>query len=165
MLENGEWIAENPSSSVAGFHLSSLYSPVGWLGWSEIAEKWVKIGNDTSLRKEFINTILGEVWQERGEAPDWKRLYDRREDYKYGTAPKGVLIIVVGVDVQKDRLEPSVWGFGRRGRESWLLDREVFEGDPNQPEVWNKLSEFLERTYETETGYRMPIQLMAIDSG
>ena len=28
----------------------------------------------------FRNTILGETWVETGEAPDWRRLYDRREE-------------------------------------------------------------------------------------
>jgi phage terminase large subunit GpA-like protein len=37
----------------------------------------------------FCNTVLAETWAGRGDAPDWQRLYDRREDYPIGTVPEG----------------------------------------------------------------------------
>ena len=81
MLEAGEWRATATSAdpSTIGFHLSALYSPVGWLSWERIARAWEAAqGSDEAIRA-FRNTILGETWVETGEAPDWRRLYDRRE--------------------------------------------------------------------------------------
>ena len=78
------------------------------------------------------NTVLGETWQERGEAPDWQRLYERREDWQLGAAPEGVLILTAGADVQRDRIEIDVWGWGR-SLESWLVDHVVLEGDTARP--------------------------------
>src|SRR5512134_2438207 len=95
------------------FHLSSLYSPVGWLSWERIAREWEASQSSDEARRSFINTVLGETWVETGEAPDWQRLHDRREDFGLGTVPIGGLILTAGADVQKDRIEVSVWAWGR----------------------------------------------------
>ena len=115
MLAAGEWratgVAADPST--IGFHLSALYSPVGWLSWEQIARSWEAArGNDEAIRA-FRNTILGETWIETGEAPDWQRLYDRRERWAPGTVPKGGLFLTAGADIQKDRIEVDVWAWGR----------------------------------------------------
>ena len=131
MLEGGEWRATATSAdpSTIGFHLSALYSPAGWLSWERIARAWEAAqGSDEAIRA-FRNTILGETWVETGEAPDWRRLYDRRETWPAGTVPAGGLILTAGADVQKDRIEVDVWAWGR-GLESWLVDHLVIDGGP-----------------------------------
>ena len=78
-----------PIPSTIGFHLSALYSPVGWLSWERIARAWEAAqGSDEAIRA-FRNTILGETWVETGEAPDWRRLYDRRETLARGHGAEG----------------------------------------------------------------------------
>ncbi len=72
MLAGGEWraTAEGTDPAVIGFHISGLYSPIGWLSWETIARDWEAAqGNDADL-KAFKNGKLGETWQEQGEAPD-----------------------------------------------------------------------------------------------
>lgn len=147
-----------------GFHINGLYSPLGWLSWEEIARRWEQAqGNDAAL-KTIKNTVLGETWQERGEAPDWQRLYDRREDWKLGSAPEGVLILTAGADVQRDRIEIDIWGWGRN-LESWLVDHVVLDGDTARPEIWASLSDFLRRTWPHASGVPMALARLAIDSG
>ena len=46
-----------------------------------------RAGGDETM-KTFVNTSLGETWVETGEAPDWQRLYDRREVWKPGNASR-----------------------------------------------------------------------------
>ena len=92
-------------------------------------------GNDAAL-KTMKKTVFGETWQERGEAPDWQRLYERREDGALGAVPEGALVLTAGADVQRDRIEIDVWGWGR-GLRSWLVDHIVLEGDVARPEVWD----------------------------
>ena len=87
-------------------------------------------GSDEAI-KAFRNTILGETWIETGEAPDWQRLYDRRERWKSGTVPADGLFLTAGADVQKDQIEVDVWAWGR-GLESWLVDHVVIEGGPDR---------------------------------
>src|SRR5579885_557058 len=165
MNANGEWRATATSSDpyVVGFHISGLYSPVGWLSWEQIARVWEAAqGNDAEL-KATKNTLLGETWQERGEAPDWQRLYERREG-RLGVVPRGGLILTAGADVQHDRIEVDVWAWGRR-LESWLVDHVVLEGDTSRQEVWSRLTALLDQTWKHENGARMRLARLAVDSG
>ena len=93
MLEAGEWraTAEPEDPGTVGYHLSALYSPVGWLGWDRIARAWEAAQGSDEAIKAFRNTILGETWVETGEAPDWQRLADRREAWTPGTVPAGAV--------------------------------------------------------------------------
>jgi phage terminase large subunit GpA-like protein len=166
MLEAGEWRATSVSADPAtiGFHLSALYSPVGWLSWERIARGWEAAqGSDESIRA-FRNTILGETWVETGEAPDWQRLYDRRERWASGTVPKGGLFLTAGADVQKDRIEVDVWAWGR-GLESWLVDHVVIDGGPEHARSWDGLAALLGRTWLHARGAQLQIARLAIDTG
>ena len=114
--------------------------------------------------KTFKNTELGETWVEEGEAPDWQRLLERREDYKIGTVPSGGLLLVGAADVQKDRIEASVWAFGV-GKESWLIEHRVLMGDTARDEVWKRLREMLTETWTHESGANLPLARFALDTG
>lgn len=165
MLPRGEWRASAAGDGrTAGFHLSSLYSPVGWFGWSDAAAMFEKAQGNPMLLQVFVNTVLGETWTQMGEAPDWQRLYDRRETYRLGTVPVGGLFLTAGVDVQRDRIESQIVSWGR-GRESWLVDYVVLDGDTARPEVWRRLTELLNTTYPHERGAQLGIVGMAVDSG
>jgi phage terminase large subunit GpA-like protein len=103
--------------------------------WSEIARLWLAAQGDDRAIKTFRNTVLGETWQEPGEAPDWQRLYDRREAWPAGTVPMDGLLVTAGVDVQRDRLEASIWAWGQ-DRRSWLVEHRVLAGNPFDAAVW-----------------------------
>jgi len=166
MLAAGEWraMATSADPHTVGYHLSALYSPIGWLSWARIARAWEAAqGNDEAMRA-FRNTILGETWFETGEAPDWQRLAERREDWKPGTVPAGGLFLTAGADVQKDRIEIDVWAWGR-GLESWLVDHIVLEGGPGDPNCWQALIDLLGRTWAHESGQHLTIARLAIDTG
>ena len=170
MLEHGEWRAMVPEhgTKTAGFHLSSLYSPVGWRSWKDIAVAWEsavsKVSGSAAAIKTFKNTELGETWVEEGEAPDWQRLIERREDYRIGTVPLGGLLLVGGADVQKDRIEASVWAFGR-GKECWLVEHRVLMGDTAREAVWAQLATLLGETWTHASGAAMPLSRLALDTG
>jgi phage terminase large subunit GpA-like protein len=166
MLEAGEWraTARSVDPSTIGFHLSALYSPVGWLSWERIARAWEAAqGSDEAIRA-FRNTILGETWVETGEAPDWRRLYDRRGSWPAGAVPRGGLFLTAGADVQKDRIEVDVWAWGR-GLESWLVDHVVIDGGPEHAETWGRLAALMTRTWPHASGAQLQIARLAIDTG
>lgn len=170
MLERGEWraMAQDASPKTVGFHLSSLYSPVGWRAWRDIAAAWEAAVNKESgsaaAIKTFKNTELGETWVEEGEAPDWQRLVERREDYRIGSVPSGGLLLTAGADVQKDRIEVSVWAFGR-GKESWLVEHRVLMGDTARDTVWKALAAMLAEHWTHACGAPMPLARLALDTG
>jgi phage terminase large subunit GpA-like protein len=177
MLAGGEWrptAPENADGRNAGFHLSALYSPIGWFSWADAVRQFLKAVNQKksgSLAEliTFTNTVLAETWEERGEAPAWEILHGRREPYPQAEdgsvlLPRGVLFLTAGVDVQKDRLEVQIVGWGR-GKENWTITHFVLGGDPYQALVWTALREVLFSTFRHEGGVDLPILRMAVDSG
>jgi phage terminase large subunit GpA-like protein len=166
MLENGFWQAQNEGGDpkTAGFHLSSLYSPLGWRSWADIARGWIDAQGSDAAIKAFKNTELGETYVETGDAPDWQRLYERREDYKIGTVPRGGFFVTAGIDVQKDRIEASVWAWGRE-KESWLVEHRILVGDTSRQEVWKSLSVMVSETWTHESGCELRLARAAIDCG
>ncbi|WP_341810999.1 phage terminase large subunit family protein [Wolbachia endosymbiont (group B) of Chesias legatella] len=165
MLERGEWRPTNRvKGEKKGFHLSSLYSPVGWYSWQQAVEDFLHAKESEQLLKVWINTTLGETWVDKGEVPDWKQLFNRREFFPVGTVPRREVVLTAGVDVQKDRLEVEVVAWGR-SRENWSIDYRVFEGDTGGGEVWGKLSELLNHHFIGENGLEYMISMMAVDAG
>lgn len=163
LLAQGKWVSHHPGATTRGYHLSALYSPLGWFSWQQAVTMWEKAkGNPIALRV-FINTVLGETWQEQGEAPDWRRLYERRESYAIGQLPNLVVVLTAGVDVQKDRLECSVVGWNRQT--AWLIDHLVLPGDPAQSVVWQDLDNLLRREWQHTNGHVLRLRLLAIDTG
>ncbi len=110
-----------------------------------------------------IDAYPGDI-DDEGEAPDWQRLYERREDYKIGTVPAGAFFVTAGVDVQKDRIEASLWAWGRE-KECWLVEHRVLEGDTSRDAVWNRLSALLGECWRHESGCDIKLSRMAIDCG
>lgn len=165
MLANGVWRATAPGDGVTrGHHLSSLYSPVGWLSWNEILRRRDGAGASPDKLQSYYNTVLGIPWADQGEVPDVDRLFERREYYVIGEVPEGGLVLTAGVDVQRDRLEVEIVAWGRN-RESWSVDYRVIEGNTMQPQVWNKLAALLDEEFPSAYGGAVRIQKLAVDSG
>lgn len=161
-ISQGEWVASEPGSRIAGFHLWAAYSTFRPLG--DLAEHWCRVQGNKEELKGFVNTRLGESWTEKGEAPDWERIYERREDYDIGTVPMGGLLLTAGVDVQHNRLECSVWAWGEN-REKWLVEHRVLDGQTNEPDVWADLSSLLDDGWAHASGALLKIERMCVDSG
>ena len=162
-----EWRATNHEHTnplKVGYHINSLYSPLGWYSWAEAARDWEKAESDATKQKTFVNTVLGETWEEEGDAPPWENLYNRRERYTINVPPVEVVFITVGVDVQKDRLELEVVGWCRNKR-SYSIDFRVLVGDTSSPKVWEELGKVVSETWTREDGAILPMRLMAVDTG
>lgn len=177
MLAGGRWIAQNPGAKggkARGFQINSLYSPLGWLAWSEVVREWItaqaaKRNGDNSKLRAFINTRLAETYEETGTGADSRALAARAEDYPLGTVPIGGLMLTMGVDTQPDRLEARVWAYGR-GEESWLVARHILYGDPNLDEgtegsPWQRLTEIRRTPVAHASGAQLLIEATCVDSG
>jgi len=112
--------------------------------------------------KTFVNTFLGETWEERGDQVDDYAISKRKESYP--AMPEEVVLLTAGVDVQDDRLEVEIVGWGA-GEESWQIDYHIIYGDPSAPRLWAQLDEILLKTYDHPTGEDMIIRATCVDSG
>ena len=153
MLAAGRWIAAYPERSTRGYHISALYAPIG-LGpsWSDLVREWHSAVKSPGTLRTFVNTHLGECWEEQGDHVEPTGLLARLEEYE--EKPKA-LARTAGVDVQKDRLEVTIIDWGH-GEEAWTMDHLIVPGDTAQPEVWLRLDE--------ELGHWAP-EVVAVDSG
>jgi phage terminase large subunit GpA-like protein len=162
MLKHGEWIAKEPKSHTAGFHISELYSV--WSTWAEMAIAFLEAKKQPEMLKTWINTSLGESWEEQGEAVEYETLLERRLNYDFTCIPEDVLILTAGVDTQKDRLELQLVGWGKN-YEAWVCDFKIFWGDPNAINVWTDLDAYLKKRFKTESERFIPISCCTVDSG
>ncbi len=161
MLSHGEWRAEAAFNGIVGFHINELYSP--WVKWSEMVASFLKAKRLPETLKVWVNTSLGETWKEATEGIDPSGLLKRKENWGR-VAPEGVIVITAGVDVQDDRLEAEVIGWGV-AQESWSLQYHVLHGDPAQSKVWEDLTNVLTQTIQTTDGRTLPVAAACVDSG
>jgi phage terminase large subunit GpA-like protein len=166
MLAAGEWLATAPGDGkTAGFHLSGLYSPLGWLSWPELVDDFLRAKGDAPLLKTFVNTRLAETWDEQtGTRIDAEGLMERVEPYQRGAVPDGVLCLTAGVDVQDNRLAVSIWGHGK-DEEAWLIEHTELWGDPTRTELWKQLDVLIEGEYPRADGKKLRVMAACVDSG
>jgi phage terminase large subunit GpA-like protein len=167
MIRRGVWrsTAQSHDGKTAGFHLNALYSPV--VEWKDLIHQWLAAQGSLERMKVFVNTNLAETWEIRGTGADLHELEARKEDYRE-MLPEGVLFLTAGVDVQDNRLECSVIGWGMDD-ERWVIDHRIFPGDPSMPDSdpaspWAALREYLEEPWEHEFGVTMHVICACIDS-
>jgi phage terminase large subunit GpA-like protein len=166
MVERGQWRADRPGDGAhRSYHIWTAYSYAANATWAHIASEFLEAKHaGVEALKTFVNTTLGETWQDRGEAPDWERLYARREDYPIGTVPAGVVVVTAGVDVQRDSLRYEVVGWAR-SKESWSIDAGILPGDTSLDATWQQLAALLERSFPGSDSSTWSIAMLAVDSG
>lgn len=166
MLAAGKWQAHNPDGLWRSYHINALYAPIG-IGenWCELAERWLLAQNDLTKLIAFINTVLGETWADRSRDIKPNVLLARVEPYGLRTVPPGCLVMTAGVDVQDDRLEIQILGWGS-GNRRWTLDYHVLPGNPSGDALWMALAEYLNgAVFENICGKQLRIEATAIDTG
>lgn len=167
MLRRGRWTPtrERDNPAHIGFHISAIYSP--WIGWGEMAVEFVAAKGDATQLQPFINTRLGEEWEERGGGLEPGLIEARKEAYR-AEVPIGVGYLLMGTDVQDDRLEYIARGWGA-GEESWLIEFGRILGDTSIPfgkagSPWNDLERIRRRAWIHESGQILRVFAMAVDT-
>lgn len=151
----------NPPLSIA-FHVWTAYSEL--TTWAHIVREFFAVKKDRSKLKAFINTTLGESWEEsEADRLDSEVLYVRREHYQ-AQVPEGVLFLSAGIDTQDDRFEIQVDGWGV-GEERWGIDYIRLYGDPSRPGIWAKLATTLRQKYRNNDGTLFNIGVACQDHG
>ncbi len=168
LLARGQWVPTRPEREdgrAYGYQIEALSCPYG-LGpsWSSLARRWEASECDTEMRRVFVNVALARTWDETQlSTVDADGLHSRAEAYA-APCPAGVLTLTAGVDVQVDRLEVSVWGWGV-GEESWLIEHRMLLGDPTTPAPWAALDAMLRERWTHQRGAELGIDASCVDSG
>ena len=136
MLLRGEWRPQNPNGRYPGFHLPQFYSLLGNSKWRSAVRKFLKfkemkkIGNVTwiDLHETWHNDVCALPWEEpEGQKANWEELFNRRENLRLEPINKNVVLITCGVDIQDDRIECQVIGFGLN-YETYVIEYKHFYG-------------------------------------
>jgi len=167
-----DWFADNPDAykdtGTKSYWLNAFSSP--WTPWSKIVLKFLDAKDDPQRLQVVYNTLLGQLWEDRGEIDDEDTMLARREDY--GTRPDGsdvelpdgVLVLTCGVDTQDNRLEYEIVGHGHYG-ETWGIRSGFIMGRPDDEITWAKLDEVIDRAYRFRSGQGLRISITFVDMG
>jgi phage terminase large subunit GpA-like protein len=162
MVAQGMYVARNPESLIPGFKITQLISPKK--NWGAIATEFLAAKKSPETLKAFMNTVLAELWEDKHEVPtDAHALWSRCEPYE-AEVPAGVTLLTAGVDVQADRLEIEIVGWGR-DEESWSIAQHVIPGDTSGTEVWDQLECLLQSEYQHASGVALRIVCCCVDTG
>lgn len=163
MVSKGRWVITNPKSKVPGFYIWSAYSPL--ISWARIAEEYWKALGDPESEKTFMTDVIGLPYEQKGEAPPWQDIKERAasSDYIAGQVPFGALILTLGMDVQGDRVEWLVKGWGQNLRR-WTIQHGVIEGHISEQRVRDALDLLMKRTWKNRFGREIAIDMAAIDA-
>lgn len=165
----GGWLAST-ASAIRGYYLNELLSTFDGSRVPVLARKYLEAkanldqGDPTDMIA-FWNSTLGLTWEYRGELPEEDSLRERAEKYLEWSCPVGGLLPLMTVDVQHDRLAITVWVMGR-GEEMWLAYWGEAYGQTvvSHTGAWIELEQLMARHVRHESGARLPIHAVAIDS-
>ncbi|MBB5414096.1 phage terminase large subunit GpA-like protein [Paraburkholderia sp. JPY171] len=164
MIAAGEWRADKPFNGHAGFHIWAGYSLFPNASWPNLVAEWLRVKDDPLARQTFINLVLGEPYEDRGERALNEAKLAARTEVWAAEVPDGVAVLTAAGDVQDDRVEVETVGWGRN-EERWSIDHEVFEGDPESDELWDRVDAYLMRQWRRADGRPFKVEAACIDSG
>lgn len=168
MLARGEWRAtcpENADPSRRSYHISGLYSPVGWKSWAKVAKQWLDAQGNPKKLQTFVNNVLAETWEVQGERVSDHELAQRAEDYGTDPLPDGVVLLTAGTDVQPNRLVTEVVGWGS-GEQTWSIDFIETFGNPDLDDIWLLHdATVLNRIYTRADGVQLRVARCCADTG
>ena len=148
-------------NGVRSFHINGFSST--FLSWKTIYREYLEAQGDPLRESVVFNTRFGLSYKLKGEYNDENQFLNRREEI-LSELPDEVKILTAGVDVQANRLEISVFGWGY-GEQAFGICHSVIRGSPTEASTWIALDNFLDREYHFANGTSLKIVRTFIDSG
>jgi phage terminase large subunit GpA-like protein len=169
MLASGKWVAESPGDGETwSYQLSALYAPLGWISWRQLATERLNAEiaaqrNDFEPTQVLHNTRWAIPYDPGTAMTTAEAMFRRASDAPLREVTGGC-ILTCAVDVQGDYLDSAVQSWGR-GLEAWVVDRQIIHGSPSSQDTWNRLDEYLQKSFYTKKGLELKIRATAIDTG
>ena len=159
MMRAGEWKPLNQRRgrprSVA-FQINSIYSP--WLTFGMVAVEFLTSKDDPETLMNFVNSWLGEPWEDKAATMDSEAVQNRRSDIPMGIVPSWAQIITAGVDVQKRGFYWTIRAWGYR-----MTSQNIAHG---WAESFEEIEAIMNKVWPDEDGdLKWQVNLCAIDSG
>lgn len=162
----GHFVASAPGGGRhPGFHVDAFISLM--MSYGDIADDWLRAeGKGEAGSKAFSNLVLALPYAMKGNAPDWKRLMERREELSQGIIPAEGLLFVAGADVQHDGIYLEVVAFAE-DRQSWVVEALFLEGATDNPNAgaWERLDEQYWRSFADVYGNERRFEALGVDAG
>jgi phage terminase large subunit GpA-like protein len=168
MMEAGHWHHRRPAvQQVKGYWANGLYAVTDG-HWAQMAQTFTNAADDPGELRTFVNLDLAETYNDPGESSDPEELRKRadKEVRDRAIVPDGVAIIIVTVDLQTaglGRLEAQAVGI-KPDERAYLIDVQVFPGDPKQDAVYEDLDAWLLRGWKHQNGAQMTPHLVFLDA-
>jgi len=161
----GKWVAHNPKALEAkrrSFRVTGFMSYSPNVTWGDIAAEFVRASKNKPSLEVFYNEVLARPFNYDHNRVQTKDMLNRVEEY-HSQVPTDVLILTAGADIQKNRIECEVIGWGVE-YESWSIEYRVFHGDTTQKSVWEAFRAFLLTTiYTNDHEETMKIYMACVD--
>ena len=162
MVLSGEWRAKFPKIvKRQGFHIWQAYSP--FVTWAETTAEFLYSTGYPDRMRVFTNTVMGELYEEKGQRLEDAPLMERREQYP-AKLPEKIEVVTVGVDVQGDRLECEIIGWAADG-ENWSLDYRVLWGNTQLLDTYSQLEYVWDLEWHRRDGALLAVDALGIDVG
>jgi phage terminase large subunit GpA-like protein len=165
-LQSGQWraTATPQEPGLVGYHVPAWLSTfvsleslvAGWLRAQQLGRQSLKT---------FVQTSLAEGWEDRDSPkPEPHALLSTREDYGAYEVPEPVVLLTMGVDVQRSRVEALILGWSEDG-DRYVIDHEVLYRPPSDDVFEDLFSSIAASRFTHPLGYRLHVAGVAIDSG
>jgi phage terminase large subunit GpA-like protein len=156
MLRAGQWQSEKKiGTRKTAFHLNAIYSP--WVRFGDVAYEFVKSKDFPELLMNFVNSWLGEPWENTEVKLNSEKVLQRQSGYEEGVVPDETVLITGGVDVQKDHFYYTIRAWGT-SMTSWNIGHGIAD-------TWDQIEYVMNLTYQDSNGNPYQINLCAVDSG
>jgi len=144
------------------YALWSAYSPME--SWGDIWQRGETARGDPTKEKVFSQQDRGEAYEMTTDTPDWEKLLAVRKPWPRGTVPWPAAVLTGFIDVQGNRFEWGLWGWGP-GFQGWLIDRGIISHDYKSDEAWAAIDALTARKWPTESGQQVEVMRWGMDTG
>lgn len=157
MLKNGKWIAEKKGKNkrTVAFHINAIYSP--WVRFGDVAREFVKSHQYPELLMNFVNSWLGEPWEETTARLESDKVLSRMTEVDEMVVPEWTYILTAGIDVQKNCFYYTIRAWGE-----FMTSQNITHGVVYS---WADVELVMNSKFTSENGKEFQVSLAAIDSG
>lgn len=165
MLQRAVWRAtQTDRPRDPGYWIWQAYSMLR--SWASIAEKWLESKHSPEKEQTFYNDVLGLPYEQKGESPPWEEIRARSQNSEYhvGVIPPNALLLTLTVDVQGDRVEWLLKGFGPN-QQRFTIQHDIIEGHITEERTRKALDFLVRRKWKNFLGNELEPDIVGIDMG